>query len=517
MVYVCRNWQTQVFLMADGWQIVAGVPHADFRRVSILMCKPGRGFDDQRPDMRRTEIALEALSEKRNVPSELDPMEAQEQALLAAKFENPMLGLYGALLYLRRPSLDADLLCMVFENLCELVGPLPDVEAIGRAIVLRFPAKSKEILQRLDQKAGLRTPPMLRESWGHLIVASAAHRELIPRGSLAERVAACIASRGPWLTWLGEPPPASEAAPEAVLEVKVWGIKIPDKLIQGAANLGLELLLPGLFSVLVTSPDATGKLLDSETLTPSERRLARVLCPLADPQLKALAGSSVVWSNLVRESESLVKDPAAILERLQLPASTAIQAAWGLMTKLRESMASSVLPDLVATAGFVSAASRPGAKSFAAAPRILTDATALRHKASGRSITNAELLYLSRKGSPSTAAKGPLSSADIATMLRDAGFVRGADQKPITTAAVDQALKSLKFEMVAAGRAAVGARTRRSMSSGTAQRIRTGANKPVLKKLTAKAASKKTTRSAQPAKKTYRLAAKRTTKRAAKK
>jgi hypothetical protein len=514
MVYVCRNWQTQAFLMADGWQTIEGVPRADFRRVSILMCEPGRGFDDQRPDMRRTEIALQALSERRNVPSEPEATLAEE--MLEAKFENPMLGLYGALLYLRRPTLDAEQLCTVFRNLCNLVGPLPDVEAIGRAIVLRFPDKSKEILQRLDLDAGLRTPPMLRESWGHLIVASAAHRELIPRGSLAERVAECIASRGPWLTWLGEPPPAGEAAPEAVLEVKVWGIKIPDKLIQGAANLGLELLLPGLFSVLIISPEATGKLLESETLTPSERRLARLLCPLADPDLKALAGSSVVWSDLVRESEALAHEPASILERLQLPASTAIQAAWGLITKLRASMANPVLPDVASTAAFVQAASKPSAKSLAAAPRILTDSTALRHKDSGRSITNAELLYLSRKGSPSTATKGPLSSADIASLLQDAGFVRGSDEAPVTSAAVDQALKSLKVKMTAAGGAGR-RRTETAISSGVRLSIRAGAKKPVAKTVRAKAAPRKLKHSARPAKKTHRVAAKKTTRKAAKK
>jgi hypothetical protein len=86
-VYAVRDWQTQVFLLEDA----SG--EAERRQVSILMGRPG-DFRPDDPVLLQVEEARSALANERKVASE------RVDEWLFAKFDNPMLGLFGAHLML---------------------------------------------------------------------------------------------------------------------------------------------------------------------------------------------------------------------------------------------------------------------------------------------------------------------------------------------------------------------------------------------------------------------------------
>jgi hypothetical protein len=157
IAYTCSGWQTQLFLMTSegGTEIL---------RASILMSRPEVGFDFNREDLRWTESALRALESNSNIPGSV------RTEMLWAKFDNPMLGIYAALLHLRRQQIDAGLMRQVFLNLYDLVGGLPDVLAIGWGAALANDGlrADAQIFEKLRAPAACATPPMLTESWKHL-------------------------------------------------------------------------------------------------------------------------------------------------------------------------------------------------------------------------------------------------------------------------------------------------------------------------------------------------------------
>jgi len=200
ILYTVSGWQTQAFLMAAGQ---SAMPQ-EIVRISILMAKMGIGFQFDRPDFRQAEAALRALGSKQNIPGSV------RSEMLWAKFENPMLGIYAGLLHLRRASFDPKLIREVFDNLLSLVGPLPDVLAIGWALALRDAAAHSDsvFMSTLRMPGACATPPMLRESWEYLVRASVDERGLIPCGSVTDRIGGRLVTGTPWVTWLGDLPAA---------------------------------------------------------------------------------------------------------------------------------------------------------------------------------------------------------------------------------------------------------------------------------------------------------------------
>jgi hypothetical protein len=194
-VVACPGWQTQVFLLQRDY---GDTRLADLPKSSILMAL-GMGFHTGDPGMRLAELARLGLTYERRVLSD------EVSQMLQYKFENPMLGIYGAHLGLLEKSPDLGLLRMVVNNLQGLLRyPHPDVEALALAV-------------NASQGYSFAVPPMLRRSWSLIVNATVQRPDLVSADSLAARAAQNLWSEEPWLVW-SEPAPAS-AKPSGVLPV----------------------------------------------------------------------------------------------------------------------------------------------------------------------------------------------------------------------------------------------------------------------------------------------------------
>jgi hypothetical protein len=157
-VEAVQGWQTQVFLLEDA-------KDESHHTISVLMGQGGFNWDD--PKARIADDARIALADERRVASQVIT------EALFAKFENPMLGLFGAHLMLlsRDNTWEQAYFDGVVENLAGLLGPnQPDVVALatqggGRPITALEPVTS---------------PPMLWRSWLLLIEASNERPDLLP-------------------------------------------------------------------------------------------------------------------------------------------------------------------------------------------------------------------------------------------------------------------------------------------------------------------------------------------------
>jgi hypothetical protein len=197
-----RGWQTQVFLLEQAHGPDAATRHD----VSVLMSQ--RAFDPSNPKLRVVEEARSALGEERRVATEFI------SESLFGKFENPMLGLFGAHLMLiadeamqqrtegesRRPSalkrpqapveFDQPSFDEVVSSLRELLGQdHPDVIALSTRASDFTPS-------RLPPVAG---PPMLWRSWRLLVEASNDAPGLVP-ADVWQRTVATLPMR-PFFVW----------------------------------------------------------------------------------------------------------------------------------------------------------------------------------------------------------------------------------------------------------------------------------------------------------------------------
>jgi hypothetical protein len=186
-VHAVRDWQVQVFLIEE-----AGTPRSEpeapaRQRLSILMGR--ERFDPADKTLRLVEEARAALADERKVASDF------VTETLFAKFDNPMLGLFGAHLMLigreanraakedeehdlsdakrvHAPvAFDQSLFDGVVGNLVYLLGSdHPDATALATQ-------SSNQDLQKLQP---IEMPPMLWRSWTLLIEASNKRPELVP-------------------------------------------------------------------------------------------------------------------------------------------------------------------------------------------------------------------------------------------------------------------------------------------------------------------------------------------------
>ena len=108
---------------------------------------------------------------------------------------------------LRVGALDSTQLGVVVDKLRSLVGPHPDVEALALASDRPSPAYIFD------------GPPMLADSWSHVLPAAGHRPDLVPLGSLAERVSPYLWGNGPWLLWLGDKVPQAASPPPQALEL----------------------------------------------------------------------------------------------------------------------------------------------------------------------------------------------------------------------------------------------------------------------------------------------------------
>jgi small subunit ribosomal protein S2 len=205
------GWQTQYFALlhpytapgqaSDQHLTSTGVP--DLARASILLSELNRGFAPNDNNLRRAELARLGLAHDRMLLAESDMID-----ILHGKFGDPMLGLYGAHLLLMQQKSVREEFDEVISNLRRLLGDAhPDVEALA--------IRSSE---RGTPNGVHGTPPMLRRSWRMLVEATVADPDLIPKDSLADRVARRIEGDGPWMVWLASEVGAEDEVEELIRE-----------------------------------------------------------------------------------------------------------------------------------------------------------------------------------------------------------------------------------------------------------------------------------------------------------
>ena len=182
-IVAAPDLQTQVFLLhrtrGESEKVQADHPDA-----AIIYSSNWR-FDASSPYLRLSELARLGLRNDRQVLSDTIIDE-----LLHGKFEDPMLGLFGAHLLLRQKRPELAGLTEIVANLRRLLGPShPDVEALA---LLPGAGPTSYVFS---------TPPMLQKSWSLVLEATVHNSALVPYGSLASRVANRLSSEAPWLLW----------------------------------------------------------------------------------------------------------------------------------------------------------------------------------------------------------------------------------------------------------------------------------------------------------------------------
>lgn len=209
-IVAAPQWQTQIFLLQRDYDERGEDRRADPAGAAILMraLKGNKqvpwsnyGFSADDEGFRLDEQARLALAKGRQILSK-----RLRNDLLHGKFENPMLGIYGAHLLLADKEFDKKLLETVVRNLRRLlVLPHPDVEAL--ALKFENEAGNNYIF---DQ------PPMLRRSWAIIVEATAEQPWLISENSLADEVATRLWGPEPLLLWVEQTAESRENETEQI-------------------------------------------------------------------------------------------------------------------------------------------------------------------------------------------------------------------------------------------------------------------------------------------------------------
>lgn len=443
IICLAKGWQTQVFLLAEG----VGDSDLD-RRVnlagaSVLMARPDVGFNPERQDLRWTESALRALRQSENIPGSV------RTEMLWEKFRNPMLGIYAGLLHLRRKEINSWLLRQVFHNLMGLVGPLPDVLAIGWGLALRDPNTKEDALfmQALNRPGDLSTPPLLRASWELLVEATVLQPELVPAGSFAERASMRLTTAGPWFSWRGDPPPAEDRT-EQVLEPSepgTWSKFVPPGLVETLAGITLTFVLPYLANLLGRMPMA-GYLLYSRRFTDAERRVAQYVYPFVDPQLRVLVeGDEALTAEVIEGMKERGTDAIGLVKSLKIPAGAALGAAWGLVRKL---LLQPVVPHNLMLPDFVTVEAHHNKVLESILKSLEDQLTPLRHKRGGEPVNALAFLSLCYRGSPAEPSENAPSVSSLAQLLRENEYVIGEEANLPDPVRLDTILTGVRAQLL---------------------------------------------------------------------
>jgi hypothetical protein len=487
-VYTRPGWQTQVFLLSRAAGGEGDQRRTDLSNVSLLMAEAAVAFDFEREDSRWTEVALGALQQNGNVAGTV------RSEMLWAKFQNPMLGIFGALLQLRREKYDVVAMREVVRNLLNLVGPLPDVLAIGWALAARDASvlRDRKIGAALANPLGLATPPMLAESWVHLMRESEHHPDLIPRGSLSDRIGDLSWAPGPWLAWRGEPPqtvdlrkpsaalikgaretgerqaaeaaaaaptpPAFAKAPSPAETKKPSKLfaSLMEKLREPLSELTSALALPYLKSLLDDNPEA-GYLIVSRRYTDLERRIAFFVSPHASPavqeMMSSLKDSRAIEAALAEDAPAEGNLVQRTIEAVGVPASTLLRATWSVLRKL---LLESVVPLRPVASSFANSEAH-GAEALRKILSPLADVrTPLRPKAGGKYASALQFLCLYYRGSAAYPPDAKHHSiAALAGLLDDCDYVWSDELTPVSEGQLTAQVAELRERVANAIAAAV--------------------------------------------------------------
>lgn len=179
-ICIYQGWDSQLFLTYLGRPL--------FETATIMMSYGGSGYN---PDNRVTQAADAAIAGLQN-NSDFMPKGAM-QMLLHGKFEDPMLGLLGAHILLKRKEVNENTISIVLDNLERLLPESPDVRALE--LIARQRLSNLAAVEPFDR------PPMLRAGLEAVIKASANNPELVTPGSLIDIISPYLLTDSPWSSW----------------------------------------------------------------------------------------------------------------------------------------------------------------------------------------------------------------------------------------------------------------------------------------------------------------------------
>lgn len=354
------DWRSFQFAVEPGyWRLRFSEPGARPPFELPLTVSPGYRFDIIMPLCYTGEMTvdLERMRVRLVPKGAADAMDARliefEEAALAAlgsgrslygpdferlidnlvddKVLNPMLGILAAHLCDRGGDDDLPFQERLLEKLGALTGSPAIINTDIAALRLRLLMRTG---RPIANEPAVAFPPLLAASWGALLDAARIRPELIPVGSLSERVAARLWSSSLWVVWSAAPQQTRPSRRFATAERKVVAdnfAAVSAKIASGLADPKLRDWFRDARSSSSNSPDGLGW--DDELdLTPAEAAVARVLYPIAADEKEQNRFAELAGN--IQGSKSPIGDLTAMSKVLGLPPTTVEQAAGSLADKL---------------------------------------------------------------------------------------------------------------------------------------------------------------------------------------
>ena len=125
------------------------------------------------------------------------------ERLAAEKWENPILGIYSALIMINQSMIpESGLDLYVITNVCRntyyMLGNHPDLMVIAKWLQVN----GREIMEIDLKEYTFDDPPMLKESWELMVLMSKSEPDLVPIDSLLALTSTNQVNAGAWYSWL---------------------------------------------------------------------------------------------------------------------------------------------------------------------------------------------------------------------------------------------------------------------------------------------------------------------------
>jgi hypothetical protein len=193
IIIAASGWQTQVFIVRRPTlgDIAEGSSRTlDRNAASILMSRVGHGFDPNARTLELAEVAQLGLSRGRvSVSSAVLTGTSALNDMLNLKYDDPMLGIYGAYALAADPNVDLSKLARVIQNCRRLVGNHVDLDALA---VRLGPAQARHTFD---------VPPMLAAGWRLVLHGCQVGTAFVPKDGLASNASCFLWGDGAWTMW----------------------------------------------------------------------------------------------------------------------------------------------------------------------------------------------------------------------------------------------------------------------------------------------------------------------------
>lgn len=435
MVYTFESWQTQVFLsqQQDGEDSLDQVDE-----VSIIMRRTEKGFD---PADKVTELAaraIETLASEGGSLSESSISDLDPELLATIRKESPLLRLYASLLHLRKAKIDGALMLKTFNSLNELLPQHPDVLAIGWATAqsLQDTPEGERMLKKLKGMEPIKYPPMLRESWQHLLRATLDHPGLITDESPALWISDRVIERGAWLRWEGKLPETRR-----ISWIKKLGRvvkKYAGPFVLNFAKLSLKVEIPRFVNHMAENQEIW-PLVESHHFTPTERRIAIFLFPLLDPSIQRMTRKAKkLTGRMVQNALDDMPSEHDMLRALNIPIGKMMLSLSLINQKLsRRPLLASRMTIRVA----MKWESQGDDEFYGALYALRRENTPFTREKGKNPVNLLELFFLRRHGTLLLPHPGPLEAKDVAFLLSNEGYTLQPGDGEISEQNVSEALK----------------------------------------------------------------------------